>query len=221
MTTPTPAQQKYIDAAQALADRGEAVTLAAVRREAGGGSMNTITDAVRMWRETQAEDQAPRAVMIPESVQEANARALAVVWQEAQAQHRAALEAEREALDAERLRIEAERAEALELARQFEAETEQVRRELAAARDEVEKLAAAVARERQAAAGAEARAEERADQVRGLREELKAAGEQAARARDEAAELRGRLAALESSAKAAPKTAPRARRTRAAGVKKD
>ena len=202
MTTPTPAQQKYIDAAQAIADRGEAVTLAAVRREAGGGSMNTITDAVRMWRETQAEDQVPQAVMIPESVQEASARALAVVWKEAQAQHRAALEAEREALQAERHRIEAERAEALELAREVEAAAEQVKRELAAAKDEIDRLAAAVAQERQAAARAEAQAEERAAQVQDLRADLDQARAEAATARDEAAQLRGRLEAIEAERQA-------------------
>ena len=169
---PSPAVQKYIEAAQTLADRGENVTLAAVRREAGGGSMNTITEGVRIWREAQAEDQAPAAVMIPEAVQEASTRALASIWKAAQAEHRAALEAEREALAADRQKLEAGKAEALELGRVVEAEAEQTKRELEQVTKQAEELAARVAQEREAAARATAQAEERAEQLRAVNADL-------------------------------------------------
>ncbi len=120
--------EQIIETAEALVERGESPTLAAVRRELGGGSFTTISEALRGWRERRQASQArAESVQVPARVQEALAEAGKLVWTEAIRQHAAQLAAEREALDAERERFEAERHEAIELADQVSRDLDQVR----------------------------------------------------------------------------------------------
>ena len=122
--------EQIIETAEALAERGESPTLAAVRRELGGGSYTTISEALKGWRERRQVSQArAEAVQVPARVQEALAQAGALVWTEATRQHAAQLAAEREALDVERQRSEGERREAVELADQVSRDLDQVRAE--------------------------------------------------------------------------------------------
>lgn len=192
-TTPSPAVQRCIDAAQALADRGEKVTLAAVRAEAGGGSMNTVTEAVHRWREQARDQEQPQAVAIPDAVTEAGSAAVATIWKAAQAQHRAAIEAEREALAQAQAEAQAEVQETAELAAILESDLEKARAEAAseAARAaKAEKEAQARAMGEQACQARLEAAQRELEQLRGRVERLEIKTEQA---QAEAAELRGEL----------------------------
>ena len=126
--------EQIIETAEALVERGESATLAAVRRELGGGSYTTISEALKGWRERRQVTQArAEAVQVPARVQEALTQAGVLVWTEAVRQHAAQLAAEREALDLERQRNEGERREAVELADQVSRDLDQVRTERAQA----------------------------------------------------------------------------------------
>ena len=122
--------EQIIETAEALVERGESATLAAVRRELGGGSYTTISEALKGWRERRQVTQArAEAVQVPARVQDALTQAGVLVWTEAVLQHAAQLAAERDALDLERQRNEGERREAVELADQVSRDLDQVRNE--------------------------------------------------------------------------------------------
>lgn len=134
--------QQILDAAEALVTRNESPTLAAVRREVGGGSFTTISEALKDWRARRQANAEGESVALPASVQDALAQAGQMVWSEARRQHAAQLTAEREALDAERGCYAAERQEAIDVADQVSRDLERMQdahdraqRELAAERD--------------------------------------------------------------------------------------
>ena len=134
--------EQIVETAETLVERGESATLAAVRRELGGGSYTTISEALRGWRERRrANQERTKAVQVPAKVREALARAGVLVWTAATEEHAARLAAEREALEKERERFATERREAVELA-------DQVSRELDEIRNERDRTAQALAEER-------------------------------------------------------------------------
>ena len=204
--------EQIIETAEALAERGESPTLAAVRRELGGGSYTTISEALKGWRERRQVSQArAEAVQVPARVQEALAQAGALVWTEATRQHAAQLAAEREALDVERQRSEGERREAVELA-------DQVSRDLDQVRGERDQALQAVAQERQGhdQARAEAReqralAEERGRRGEAQEAELRDLRRQAGESAGELGQLRGQLEALRGQVEDLRETRARSR----------
>ena len=189
--------EQIVETAEALVERGEAPTLVAVRRELGGGSFTTISEALRSWRERRQATQArAESVQVPARVQEALTEAGKMVWTEATRQHAAQLAAEREALDAERARFEAERREAVELADQVSQDLDQVRIE----RDQTSQ---ALAKEREGhdQARAEAReqrtlAEERGSLCDALNTDLRELRQQAGETFAELGQARGQIEAL-------------------------
>jgi chromosome segregation ATPase len=190
--------EQIIQTAEALVARGESPTLAAVRRELGGGSYTTISEALKGWRaRRQAAQARAETVAVPARVQEALAQAGVLVWTEAMRQHAAQISAEREALGAERERFEAERREALEVADQVSRELDQIRGE----RDQAV-LALAQERERQEPLQAEVReqralAAERGRRAEALEGELRELRRQAGELSVELGQVRGQLEALQ------------------------
>lgn len=189
--------EQIIETAEALVERGESATLAAVRRELGGGSYTTISEALKGWRERRQLTQArAEAVQVPARVQDALVQAGVLVWTEAVRQHAAQLAAEREALDLERQRNEGERREAVELADQVSRDLDQVRAERDQALQDL-------AQERQGRdqAQAEAReqravAEERGRRGEAQEAELRDLRRQAGETAAELGQVRGHLEAL-------------------------
>jgi chromosome segregation ATPase len=189
--------EQIIETAEALVERGESATLAAVRRELGGGSYTTISEALKGWRERRQVTQArAEAVQVPARVQDALAQAGVLVWTEAVRQHSAQLAAEREALDLERQRNEGERREAVELADQVSRDLDQVRAERDQALQDL-------AQERQGRdqAQAEAReqralAEERGRRGEAQETELRDLRRQAGETAAELGQVRGHFEAL-------------------------
>ena len=84
--------------ADRLADAGQRPTLAAVRKELGGGSFTTISEAMKSWRESQQEEHALGEVQVPETVSERLGQLQAALWQSAVGEAERRLATEREAL---------------------------------------------------------------------------------------------------------------------------
>ena len=120
-------------AADAITARGERPTLTAVRRELGGGSFSTISEAMQAWRARQQEEASAQGESeIPEPVREQLASCAAAVWEAALAEAEQRFAAEREALHQARAQADAEVAEAQEAVRTLEAEAEEKDRRIAA-----------------------------------------------------------------------------------------
>ena len=84
--------------ADRLAEAGQRPTLAAVRKELGGGSFTTISEAMKSWRETQQEEHALGEVQVPENVSERLNQLQATLWQAAVGEAERRLATERDAL---------------------------------------------------------------------------------------------------------------------------
>ena len=194
--------EQIIETATALLARGESPTLAAVRRELGGGSFTTISDALKTWRTETAAQTQTETVQVPPKVQEALSQAGVLIWTEATRQHAAQLAAEREVLDTDRKRLEAEHYEAVELA-------DQVARDLDQMREERAQVFQDFAQERQAheQTRADAReqrtlAEERGRRAEAQEAELQDLRRQIAEGAAEAGQLRGQIEGLQGQIEA-------------------
>lgn len=129
--------EKVHAAADALLERGETPTLAAVRRELGRGSFTTISEAMRTWRARRGHDQVVAPSSVPAQLQDLAIQyaqvAVRAVWESAQEQVRAQMEADSQVLNEARAQVEAERREAVQLADSLSTELEQTQISLRAA----------------------------------------------------------------------------------------
>ena len=106
------AQERVTDAINALyAETGTRPTLAAVRDRLGGGSMTTISEAMKLWRKHQQESTAPAAIVVPEDVHAAITATLTGLWQQAMVTAEARLASERNSMQVEKGELEAQLAE--------------------------------------------------------------------------------------------------------------
>ena len=106
-------KKKIINAADALATRGEKTTNDAVREEMGGGSLAHISPVMREWR-TKNEQNTGVMLEMPGSIKTAIDRVGAEIWKTADAEARKKVEAV-QTISKERINeVEAERDEALQ-----------------------------------------------------------------------------------------------------------
>src|SRR5699024_2491273 len=92
------------------AGRAACPTVDAVRR-AARADMNTTSAVMREWRRAQTAQAVPVAVAVPETITQANAVALAALWQQAQELANESLQAAQAAWETERVELDAMRAE--------------------------------------------------------------------------------------------------------------
>ena len=115
------------DAANALVERGDRPTLAAVRRELGGGSYTTISEAMKRWREQQSEQrEAAAAPAMPERVQEQGEVLLRAVWQAATGEAQQNIAAREEAAEQREREAEAQVIEFRDALKDVEQERDQL-----------------------------------------------------------------------------------------------
>jgi chromosome segregation ATPase len=117
-------------AADRIAEHGEKPTLARVRRELGGGSFTTISEAMQLWREKQTDEHALAEVVVPDALDERIEQLKAAMWQTAIAEAERRLSAEREALHEAQEAAAAQVTEAQEAVTTLEFEAEERDREL-------------------------------------------------------------------------------------------
>lgn len=151
-------------------------TVDAVRR-AARADMNTTSAVMREWRRAQTAQAAPVAVAVPETITQANAVALAALWQQAQELANESLQAAQAAWEAERAELDAMRAELADAYESQATELDEVRADLEranAATDQVHaELATTRAELSQAVMRAE-RAETKADEIERRASDLRA-----------------------------------------------
>ena len=162
--------------ADRLAEAGQRPTLAAVRKELGGGSFTTISEAMKSWRETQQEEHALGEVQVPDNVSERLSQLQATLWQAAVGEAERRLATERDALAQAKEEAAAAISEAQEAvetleteAQEHESQIEQLQNRCAAFEQQATEAETAKAHAEQVAAAAQATA---TAQVEGLEARL-------------------------------------------------
>lgn len=136
--------EMVFDVAEQLTAKGEKVTNRAVWSAIGGGSMTTISNALRRWRENQelkvslSIERSP----LPTAMLDVLHHAAAQLWEAAQAETKAELEQLAQATNARIAEAYSERDEALAELQATAEELEQTKAELGALRIEAEELRA-------------------------------------------------------------------------------
>jgi len=215
-TIPADVRERIVAAAAELyeqAGRERFPTVDAVRR-ASRADMNAVSAVMKEWRQAQTVQAAPVAVAVPEAVQQANAVAVATLWQQATELANQSLRTAQAAWEAERQELDDMRAE---LASSYEtqaAELDTVRQQLADSErktaEQEQELALLRQRETEAisrADKADARIVEIERRADDLRTELDLAHAEAERQRAELAEARAKAVAEIEAANAATETA--------------
>ena len=180
-------------AADAIAERGERPKLTSVRRELGGGSFSTISEAMQAWRAQNAQEAALQQVEVPESIKARLDALGAAVWETATGEADARLQAERAALDQAREDAANQVSEAQEAVRALEAEAVERDRQieaLVAERDEQRRIAEQADQARAVSEG----------EVATLTERVTARDERIADREQQIADLRDQLSKSESRA---------------------
>lgn len=85
-------------AADAIVQRGENPKLTTVRKELGGGSFSTISEAMQSWREQHAKEAVLQQTEVPESLTARAHAFCAAAWKEASDEADSRLETERASL---------------------------------------------------------------------------------------------------------------------------
>lgn len=194
-------EQQVFEAAEALLQEGQGVTVSSVRERLGSGSYTTINAHLGKWREANDNRRPADIPEIPPSVDNALRHVWALAWKEAQER----IKTEREGLDAARREMEREK-------KDLEGEIVRLEAQIDAQGDEIKKCSRLLAEKNTALSEAEnAKQTLLVENVR-LEERGKAGEERAGELRRELDRLHERLREL-AAAKAKPAT-------RAAGRKK-
>ena len=136
--------EMVFEIAEQLTAKGEKVTNRAVWSAIGGGSMTTISNALRRWRENQElqVNQSIERTPLPAAMVEVVHYAAIQLWDAAQAETKAELEQLAQATNARIAEAHCERDEALAELQATAEELEQTKAELGALRIEAEALRA-------------------------------------------------------------------------------
>ncbi len=172
--------------ADSLAANGEKVTNRAIWSAIGGGSMTTISQALRHWKEQQEiqVSQPIERAPLPASVLDVLHQAAAQLWETAQAETKAELEQLAQATNARIAEAHAERDDTLAELQATAEELEQVRAERDTAQAEIDNQAKQLATNAEQIAAlntqtiATTEAAHRAEIVEAIRVELQARAEQ-------------------------------------------
>jgi hypothetical protein len=187
-------EQQVIEAAEQLAQSGQAVTVSAVREVIGSGSFSTINGHLAKWRESGDARKPADVPDMPDPVGRAVRQLWTAAWKEAQD----GIKTEREGLDAARREMERER-------RDMANEITRLETENGAQAEALTRLSGQLAEQTTARNDAEkANNELKIDNAR-LDERAKAAEGRAGELRSELDKLHGRFQEL---AAARPKTEP-------------
>ena len=136
--------EMVFEIAEQLTAKGEKVTNRAVWSAIGGGSMTTISNALRRWRENQAlqVNQSIERIPLPAAMVEVLHHAVVQLWDTAQRETKAELEQLAQATNARIAEAHSERDEALAELQATAEELEQAKAELGALKIEAQELRA-------------------------------------------------------------------------------
>ena len=193
MQPQTDQHARIVAAAEAVAGRGENVTLTAVRTELGGGSFSTISPVLRAWKAAQAHDDEPVREPLPDRLHEAAIAGAGEIWRAALELAGERLAAERAALDATRVELDDAVTEATATADELATQLEQAQSTAQAAAETAAQTEAELrgtlhaersqrAEAQQRCAVAQALADERQREIETARTQAQAAAERASAA---------------------------------------
>ena len=193
MQPQTDQHARIVAAAEAVAGRGENVTLTAVRTELGGGSFSTISPVLRAWKAAQAHDDEPVREPLPDRLHEAAIAGAGEIWRAALELAGERLAAERAALDATRVELDDAVTEATATADELATQLEQAQSTAQAAAETAAQTEAELrgtlhaersqrAEAQQRCAVAQALADERQREIETARTQVQAAAERASAA---------------------------------------
>lgn len=142
----TTAQDRVLQAADTLYEQtGARPTLAEVRSYLGGGSMTTISEAMKLWRKKMdARPAEVNTVAVPELLEKEGGALLASFWQTASTLANERLAKEREALASAQLEYEAQLSEAEEIIAILEQEKKEEQQRNALLSEKLEQSVAAL-----------------------------------------------------------------------------
>lgn len=156
-------------AADAIAERGERPTLAAVRQELGGGSFTTIGEALKAWKAQQTSAHELAQVELPDALDQQARQLFGQLWKAATLEAENRLSAERTALAEAQEAAASEAQEAAEAVRTLEAEAEQAAQQIVALEKQLVELERVARDAEQKAAAQQAAA---AEKINGLEARL-------------------------------------------------
>lgn len=182
------------EAADKLEEAGESPTLAAVRRELGGGSYTTISEAMQQWRTKKQRVATIHQEPVPEAVVLQSRDLIANIWQTAKNISDKRLETERKALEVSREQMEQESREAAQIADQLSTELEKTSLELATEKERRITLESNLAKLIAQAEAAKERMEDIKARLLHTEQERDAVHKDLNQAISQAAELKGNLA---------------------------
>ena len=159
---------------------GKRPTLAELRTALGGGSFTTISEAMKLWRQSEEQQAQSELISIPEALQDS----FSTVWKQAQQLANDQLTVEREALKKSQLDSERAQAELAEVVQQLENELLEIKSLFERSEKEVFDLRLQLER-----------GKVQIDRLVKVEEELVRAQQSEREAIKEAAELRGELKA--------------------------
>ena len=172
-------KEHIFEVANRLDAEGKNPTLVAIRKEIGGGSYTTISDAMTEWRVAKAAQEVSVREPAPPALAQQVTSLGTEIWGAALDLANARLASERESLGTARAQLEAEKDEAAELADSLQVELEQEHvhaKEMKAQLDQLQHQLATthteLAKQNERTIAAQARAEEIARRADDLNREL-------------------------------------------------
>jgi chromosome segregation ATPase len=120
-------KERIWQVAEALVAAGENPTLAAIRKQLGGGSFTTLSEALKEWRQQIQQKPVSEMVILPETIQTRILDFSKVLWQSALETAQAEVEYLKTEVEAREQTALQECAEAQALAVQVETELEQAK----------------------------------------------------------------------------------------------
>jgi DNA repair exonuclease SbcCD ATPase subunit len=190
-------EQQVFNAAQALLDEGQNITVASIRDKLGSGSYSTISSHLAKWREANDNSKPADIPEMPASVDNALRHVWALAWKEAQA----LIKTEREGLSAAKREIEREK-------KDMAAEIARLEAEITTQGDELKNVRTNLAEKEKSLSEAQNANNNLKIENARLDERVKLLENRAGELKEELAKLHSRL--QEATAKA--KTAPRSRK---------
>ena len=203
-TIPAEVRDRVIAAAVELyeqADRQRFPTVDAVRR-LSRADMNTVSNVMRDWRQSQTRQVETVTVAVPEAIQQANAAAVAALWLTATDLANQSLRSAQAGWEKERAELDDMRTELAETFEVQAAELDKATQQLAESATVAEAQAQELATVRQTATDALARAERAEARATDLRDELDRSIQEIERQRAELADVRAKAEASNAAMEA-------------------
>lgn len=136
-TTSMATKEQIFAAADALITEGKNPTLAAVRKQLGGGSYTDISEFMQIWRANQQSSTSPMREPAPPAIAERLSEFGSELWAMALELANGRLQAEREALQQARQETEEIRKETTSLADQLTSEIDSLKAEIQSLKDDL------------------------------------------------------------------------------------